>query len=94
MEYNSIILLIIITLIIVIVTVFTNKCHSRIIEEKMIELDAELITKKRRIGLYNVGPYKWVGKNEVVYRIEYTLDSETKEGWVKFSLWTGADWRF
>lgn len=93
MEFNSIILLIIIALIVAIVAIFTAKRHTRIIEGKMIEINAELISKKRRIGLYNVGPYKWVGKNEAVYFIEYSVDGEIKEGWVKFSLWSGLDWR-
>lgn len=39
------------------------------------------------------GPFKLVGKGQVVYRIEYRIGAVYKEGWVKFGGWGGPDWR-
>jgi hypothetical protein len=34
-----------------------------------------------------------VGKGKTVYRIEYTIGNNTKEGWVRFGGLFGPDWR-
>lgn len=41
-----------------------------------------------------LGPFMVVGKGRVVYCIEYEVNGEKKEGWVRFGGLGGPDWRF
>jgi len=93
MELKAILYLILAIAIVVGGTVIMRRRHNRLIEKKMDSLGGVLVSGNAQFGFYNVGPYKWVARHQTVYKFEYTLDGETKNGWVKFNLWGEPDWR-
>lgn len=42
---------------------------------------------------FSTGPFMVVGKGRTVYRFEYRVGEETREGWVRFGGLFGPDWR-
>jgi len=65
------------------------------IEELKKELNSliEVINIERRNFFKGIGPFMVVGRGRVVYRIEYRIGDQVKEGWVKFGRLFGPDWR-
>lgn len=66
-------------------------------EEKIKEMVAtqggEFISLERRNFIAGLGPFMMVGKGRSVYRFEYRVGTEIREGWVKFGNLFGPDWR-
>lgn len=64
------------------------------IEEEIRSMGGQVISIERRNFFTGLGPFMVVGKGRVVYRIEYRVGNEVKEGWVRFGGLFGPDWRF
>jgi hypothetical protein len=43
--------------------------------------------------MFNNGPFFIKGKGKSIYRFQYTIGNEIKEGWVRFGSLFGPDWR-
>lgn len=78
-------------LLIIGLAILQNSYHKDKINEYIDSIGGTVINIERRT--FRTGPFFMVGKGRTVYRIEYTIDGETKEGWVKFGGWGGPDWR-
>ena len=65
--------------------------HERKIGEKISELGGNIIKLERKYFSY--GPLKWEIGDKTVNRIEYEINGEYYEGWVKFGGLMGPDWR-
>jgi hypothetical protein len=74
-------------------SVFIHHNHEQKINEKIESIGGKVINIERRNFFSGSGPFRAVGKGRVVYRVEYTSDSGTKEGWVCFGGFFGPDWR-
>lgn len=70
----------------------TSRYESKI-EEKIKSIGGQVINIERKNLFTGIGPFMVVGKGRSVYRIEYTVNGVTKEGWVRFGGLFGADWR-
>lgn len=70
-----------------------NKVRRRKIEEEITSMGGEVMNIERRNFLSGTGPFVLVGRGRAVYKIEYYLGGETKEGWVKFGRIYGPDWK-
>jgi len=70
-----------------------NISHDSRIEEKIRSIGGEVVQVERRNFFTGLGPFMVVGKGRSVYRIEYTVNVNTKEGWVRFGGLMGPDWR-
>jgi uncharacterized membrane protein len=76
---------------IVFIAIFQVKSHEKRITKKVHTIGGEVISIKRKT--FSTGPFLAVGKGRTVYRIEYRIGNEIKEGWVKFGSLSGPDWR-
>lgn len=77
----------------VIFFVFRINWHKNRIEEYIKSMGGEVINIERRNFFTGLGPFMVVGKGRIVYRIEYRLGDETREGWVRFGGLLGPDWK-
>lgn len=77
----------------ILVDKYGRERHNSIIEEKMNSIGGILISSKIQFGYKNVSPYKMLSKYDAVYHIKYFVKGESKNGWVKISLWDDPDWR-
>ncbi|WBW95605.1 hypothetical protein [Oceanirhabdus sp. W0125-5] len=87
----------IIIILIVVIIVFSGmrtESHKTKIETQVLYLGGTLIGYERRNIFTGLGPFTVVGKGRVVYKIDYEVNGERKEGWVRFGGITGPDWRF
>ena len=85
--------IIVIVLVFVIYAIRTDS-HQKSIENKVKSFGGTLIGYERRSVFSGIGPFHIVGEGRMVYRIEYELGGEKKEGWVRFGGIMGPDWRF
>lgn len=65
--------------------------HENKINEQIQSLGGRVISIESRT--FSTGPFILVGKGRTVYRIEYEVGNEVREGWVKFGGLFGPDWR-
>lgn len=65
--------------------------HERKIYDKIESLGGTVVSIERR--KFRRGPFVFAGKGTVVYWIEYRVNGELREGWVKFGSLFGPDWR-
>lgn len=65
--------------------------HERKINEYVESLGGRVTAIEHRT--FSTGPFILPGKGRNVYRFEYTVCSDTREGWVKFGGLFGPDWR-
>jgi hypothetical protein len=65
--------------------------HEAKINEQIRSIGGSVISFESRT--FNTGPFLFVGKGRTVYRIEYQVGDEIKEGWVRFGGLFGPDWR-
>lgn len=65
--------------------------HERKINEYVESLGGYVITIEHKT--FATGPFILVGKGRTVYRFEYSIGNQSKEGWVKFGSLFGPDWR-
>jgi len=63
------------------------------IYNKIESMGGRVISIERRSFFTGLGPFMVVGKGRTVYRIEYDIDGDVKEGWVRFGGLLGPDWR-
>lgn len=63
------------------------------IYNKIESIGGKVISIERRNFLTGLGPFMVVGKGRTVYMIEYEIEGEMKEGWVRFGGLFGPDWR-
>lgn len=94
MDYDLIII-IGVPLVIGIVLFLMNRYHIKRIEEKVADIGGTVLPDECRwIWTWtSKSPFKFVTKNQPVYYFRYEIDFEVKEGWVKFRLFLGPDWR-
>lgn len=67
--------------------------HERRIRDKISSLGGEVISFERRNIFTGLGPFMVVGKGRSVYKIDYRIGGDAKEGWVRFGGLFGPDWR-
>lgn len=82
----------IIILFIIIVVPFSilqRENHESRIQTEVESIGGEVLSIEKRT--LSTGPFFIVGRT--VYRIEYKLNGELKEGWVRFGGLMGPDWR-
>jgi hypothetical protein len=87
------IIIIIFAVLILFLLIFQTSGRENKIDEKIRSIGGEVISKERRNFFTGIGPFMVVGKGRAVYRIEYRIDGEIKEGWVRFGGLLGPDWR-
>ncbi|WP_099187524.1 hypothetical protein [Tepidibacter mesophilus] len=80
-------------IIIIIIYISRIESHQDSIASKIDSLGGRLIGYERRNFFTGIGPFMFVGKGRMIYRIEYEVDGIKKEGWVKFGGISGPDWR-
>ena len=67
------------------------RIHCRKIYEEIESFGGEIIGIEK--CYFSKGPFMTYGKGRTIYRFDYKLGDERKEGWVKFGTWFGPDWR-
>lgn len=77
----------------ILIFIVQNAGHHNKIEEKIKSIGGEVVNVERRNLFTGLGPFMVVGKGRSVYMIEYNVNGETKEGWVRFGGLFGPDWR-
>lgn len=65
--------------------------HEKKIYEQVEGIGGKVVSFERRT--LRTGPFILPGKGRTVYRIEYELGGQLREGWVKFGGMFGGDWR-
>lgn len=84
----------ILAIIIIIIVRFTRiDNHQDRINSKVNSLGGHLISYEKRDFFTSIGPFIFIGKNQMIYRIEYEVDGIKKEGWVRFGRILAPDWR-
>jgi hypothetical protein len=73
------------------IAVLQGQSHERKITEHIESMGGRVISFEKK--LFSTGPFFVVGKGRTVYRIEYSVGDEVREGWVKFGGLLGPDWR-
>jgi hypothetical protein len=75
----------------VLISITQDKSHVQKIEEKINGLGGQIIKIERE--KFSTGPFMIIARGKTVYRVNYKMSGETKEGWVKFGDLFGPDWR-
>lgn len=79
-------------LIFAIVITFIQKAgYEEDIKSKVEALGGIVISIERT--MFDNGPFFIKGKGRSIYRFQYKIGDETKEGWVRFGSLFGPDWR-
>lgn len=68
-----------------------GKSYEKSINSQVESLGGQVISIERTI--VDNGPFFIRGKGNSIYRFEYTIDDERKEGWVRFVSLLGPDWK-
>lgn len=68
-----------------------GKSHEKSINTQVESLGGEVLSIERTI--LDNGPFFIRGKGRSIYRFEYTINTERKEGWVRFGSLFGPDWK-
>ena len=68
-----------------------SKSYENSIKSKVEGFGGTLISIERM--MFNNGPFFIKGKGKSIYRFEYRIGNETKEGWVRFGSLFRPDWR-
>lgn len=84
---------IILAIFLLVVFVMQSTGREDKIEEMIRSIGGEVVNVERRNFFTGIGPFMVVGKGRTVYRIEYRVEGELKEGWVRFGGMLGPDWR-
>lgn len=75
----------------VIMFIVQGESHKRKITEEVNSMGGQVINIERKT--FDRGPFVIVGKGKTIYRFEYSIDNEIKEGWVRFGSIFGPDWK-
>lgn len=89
----EIIFIVLVAVVIITVIFLTQGMRETKINEKIESMGGKVICIERRNFFTGLGPFMVVGKGRSVYRIEYEIHNQTKEGWVRFGGLLGPDWR-
>lgn len=73
------------------ISVLKGESHERKITEKIETMGGTVINIEKKH--FSIGPFMVVGKGRTVYRIEYRIGNDNREGWVRFGGLFGPDWR-
>lgn len=73
--------------------IIQNFEHENKINRKIESIGGRVISIESRNLFSGIGPFMVVGKGRTVYRIEYQVGDEEREGWVRFGGILGPDWR-
>lgn len=73
--------------------IIQNSGYENKIQEKIGSIGGEVLNIERRNFLTGIGPFMVVGKGRTIFYIEYRVDDELREGWVRFGGLFGPDWR-
>ena len=65
--------------------------HESRIQAQIESMGGKIISIERRT--FSTGPFILAGKGTAIYKVEYRIHGEFKEGWVKFGGLFGPDWR-
>lgn len=65
--------------------------HEDKINTEIRSMGGEVIAIEEKI--FGMGPFWTKGKGEIVYRVEYKVGEEYREGWVKFGSLFGPKWK-
>jgi hypothetical protein len=76
---------------IIVLSVLQGESHERKIKEQIESMGGTVVNIEKK--LFSTGPFMVVGKGRTVYRIEYRVGNNTREGWVRFGGLFGPDWR-
>lgn len=72
------------------ISILQGQSHERKITEQIESMGGTVINIEKK--LFSTGPFMVVGKGRTVYRIEYRVGNNVKEGWVRFGGLFGPDW--
>ncbi len=75
----------------IVISVFQGESHERKITEQIESMGGRVISIEKKH--FSIGPFMVVGKGRTVYRIEYRIGDDDREGWVRFGGLLGPDWR-
>jgi hypothetical protein len=73
------------------ISILQGQSHERKITEQIESKGGRVISIEKK--LFSTGPFMVVGKGRTVYRIEYRIGDDDREGWVRFGGLFGPDWR-
>jgi hypothetical protein len=73
------------------IAILQGQSHERKITEQIESMGGTVINIEKK--LFSTGPFMVVGKGRTVYRIEYRVGNDDREGWVRFGGLLGPDWR-
>lgn len=71
-----------------------SESHADKIKSYVESMGGKLIDYETGGLFKGMGPFMVVGKGRVVYRVNYEINGQIKEGWVRFGGIGGPDWRF
>jgi hypothetical protein len=75
----------------IVISFVQGESHERKITEQIESMNGKVISIEKK--LFSTGPFMVVGKGRTVYRMEYRIGNNAKEGWVRFGGLFGPDWR-
>lgn len=73
------------------ISVLRGESYEGKITEQIESIGGTVINIEKKF--FSIGPFMVVGKGRTVYRIEYKIGNDIKEGWVRFGGLFGPDWR-
>lgn len=71
-----------------------SESHSEKINAYVGSIGGTLIDYETGGLFKGIGPFMVIGKGRIIYRVNYRLGGDKKEGWVRFGGFGGPDWRF
>lgn len=87
----SVIIVVSVITIAIIIYFIQGESHKNSINTKVEELGGKVVSIERTV--FNNGPFFIKGKGKSIYKFEYIMEGERKEGWVTFGSLFGPDWR-
>lgn len=88
-----VVIFVIFTVLAIVINSIRSESHQGSINNQIESMGGKVISIERRSFFTGLGPFMVVGKGRVIYRIEYVINDEVKEGWVRFGGLLGPDWR-
>ena len=87
----SVIVIILFAIFAVAIFFIQSGSHETSIKSQVESLGGAVLSIERT--MFNNGPFFFKGKGGSIYRFEYNIGNETREGWVRFGSLFGPDWR-
>jgi hypothetical protein len=76
---------------VIVLNIFTNEHYEKKIDNQISAMGGRVIHIEKKV--FGTGPFVLCGKGRTIYRIEYEIEDEIREGWVRFGSLFGPDWR-